>query len=195
MPSIKWDEAMEDRVVVFLMKQGVISDQVIKTDEMKIAASDVASENNLLQSFIDETYTKCDVINKIENRCDYKEFRYLYADYLRGRNKKPDTNSDTKLSKKISKLNLEVKKSNNIKYILGLRILGDNDEVNNEPYDGTTKMNDTVCPDDMNELITVIGDYIQDKKIKEKNEEYLPIMEAMYKAIKYLHTSTLKNNK
>jgi len=119
----------------------------------------------------------------------------------------------------------------------------------------TTKMNDTVCPDDMDELITVIGDYIQDKKIKEnvnmnvenmsvaylklrpqakgreiekfkesgivtglgrgnefknqilyietqranlqkeKNEEYLPIMEAMYKAIKYLHTSTLKNNK
>lgn len=118
----------------------------------------------------------------------------------------------------------------------------------------TTKMNDTVCPDDMDELITMIGNYIQDKKIKEnvnmnvenmsiaylklrpqakgreienfkesgivsglgqgnqfknqilhietqranlqkeKNEEYLPIMEAMYKAIKYLHTSTLKNN-
>lgn len=111
----------------------------------------------------------------------------------------------------------------------------------------TTKMNDTVCPDDMDELITMIGNDIQDKKIKEnvnmnienmsvaylklrpqakgreiekfkvsgivtglgggnefknqilhietqranlqkeKNEEYLPIMEAMYKAIKYLH--------
>ena len=115
----------------------------------------------------------------------------------------------------------------------------------------TTKMNDTVCPDDMDELITIIGNDIQDKKIKEnidmseknqkkhyihhymsrngykegtkeynhhlqyinkqnilpkneieriemmetrranlqkeKNEEYLPIMEAMYKAIKYLH--------
>ena len=112
-------------------------------------------------------------------------------------------------------------------------------------------MNDTVCPDDMDELITMIGNDIQDKKIKEnidmseknqkkhyivhcmsrtgykegtkeynhtlqhinkqktlhkdeirqiemmetrranlqkeKNEEYLPIMEAMYKAIKYLH--------
>jgi hypothetical protein len=114
----------------------------------------------------------------------------------------------------------------------------------------TTQMNDTVCPDDMDELITMIGNDIQDKKIKEninmnienkihtliilkakknhwnedevermsrhyrkrgignnwediqqveqaeiaraklqkeKNEEYLPIMEAMYKAIKYLH--------
>ena len=110
----------------------------------------------------------------------------------------------------------------------------------------TTKMNDTVCPDDMDELITMIGNNIQDQKIKEnvnmnienmsvaylklrpqakgreiekfkesgivtvglgnefknqilhietqraqlqkeKNEEYLPIMEAMYKAIKYLH--------
>ena len=115
----------------------------------------------------------------------------------------------------------------------------------------TTKMNNTVCPDDMDELITMIGNDIQDKKIKEnidmseknqkkhyivlymsrtrskegtkeynqnlqyinkqktlhkdeytqiemmetrranlqkeKNEEYLPIMEAMYKAIKYLH--------
>ena len=109
----------------------------------------------------------------------------------------------------------------------------------------TTKMNDTVCPDDMDELINMIGNNIQDKKIKEnvnmnienmsvaylklrpqakgpeienfkqsgivcgvggdfknqilhietkrarlqkeKNEEYLPIMEAMYKAIKYLH--------
>ena len=111
----------------------------------------------------------------------------------------------------------------------------------------TTKMNDTVCPDDMDELITMIGNDIQDKKIKEnvnmnienmsvaylklrpqakgreieqfkesgivtglgggnefknrilhietqranlqkeKNEEYLPIMEAMYKVIKYLH--------
>ena len=27
---------------------------------------------------------------------------------------------------------------------------------------------------------------------KEKNEEYLPIMEAMYKAIKYLHITTKK---
>ena len=109
----------------------------------------------------------------------------------------------------------------------------------------TTKMNDTVCTDDMDELITMIGNNIQDKKIKEnvnmnienmsvaylklrpqakereienfkqrgtvtglgvefeyqirrieteraqlqkeKNEEDLPIMEAMYKAIKYLH--------
>ena len=111
----------------------------------------------------------------------------------------------------------------------------------------TTKMNDTVCPDDMDELITIIGNDIQDKKIKEninmnienmsvaylqlrpqakgpeiekfkqtgivsglgrgdefknqilhietqraqlqkeKNEEYLPIMEAMYKAIKILN--------
>lgn len=116
----------------------------------------------------------------------------------------------------------------------------------------TTKMNDTVCPDDMDELITMIGNDIQDKKIKEnidmseknqkkhyidnymsrngykegtkeynhnlqylnnkktllhkdeirqieimetrranlqkeKNEEYLPIMEAMYKAIKILN--------
>ena len=129
----------------------------------------------------------------------------------------------------------------------------------------TTKMNDTVYPHDMDELITMIGNYIQDKKIKEnanisednlkehyinlhmeeymartlvngvklskgtpkynkqlsyitdtvtswafvdikrqmrewecmeikranlqkeKNEEDLPIMEAMYKAIKYLH--------
>ena len=31
----------------------------------------------------------------------------------------------------------------------------------------TTKMNNTMCPDDMDELITMIGDYIQDKKIKE----------------------------
>ena len=110
----------------------------------------------------------------------------------------------------------------------------------------TTKMNDTACPDDIEELITMIGNDIQDKKRKEhinmnmenmyvaylqlnpqatkldierfkqsggiitgmeprfndevlrietqranlqkeKNEEYLPIMEAMYKAIKYLH--------
>jgi len=115
----------------------------------------------------------------------------------------------------------------------------------------TTKMNDTVYPHDMDELITMIGNYIQDKKIKEnidmseknqkkhyivdymsrnryvkgtkeynhqlqhinnhttfskseinqieiketrraqlqkeKNEEDLPIMEAMYKAIKYLY--------
>ena len=123
-----------------------------------------------------------------------------------------------------------------------------------------------MCPDDMDELITMIGDYIQYKKIKEnvnmsegnirkicfnnqlnklmrtnlncmkqihptrpsayeelkknyeenytihkseipeiekieiqranlqkeKNEEYLPIMEAMYKAIKYLHITTKK---
>ena len=130
----------------------------------------------------------------------------------------------------------------------------------------TTKMNNTMCPDDMDELITMIGDYIQDKKIKEnvnmseenirkicfnnqlnklmrtnpncmkqihprrpsayeelkknyeenytihkseipeiekieiqranlqkeKNEEYLHIMEAMYKAIKYLHITTKK---
>jgi len=116
----------------------------------------------------------------------------------------------------------------------------------------TTKMNDTVCPDDMDELITVIGHYIQDKKIKEnvnmnvenmsvaylklrpqakgreiekfkesgivtglgnefknqilrietqranlqkeKNEEYLPIMEAMYKAIKILNNKYYKNS-
>ncbi len=116
----------------------------------------------------------------------------------------------------------------------------------------TTQMNDTVCPDDMDELITMIGNDIQDKKIKEninmsienmkkhyinhqlktngciegtkeyerllsyytnrdyschnrdkhmienietqranlqkeKNEDYLPIMEAMYKAIKFLN--------
>lgn len=118
----------------------------------------------------------------------------------------------------------------------------------------TTKMNDTVCPDDMDELITMIGNDIQDKKIKEnidmnienmsvaylklrpqakgreiekfkesgivtglgrgnefknqilhietqraqlqkeKNEEYLPIMEAMYKAIKILNNKYYKNS-
>ena len=160
MPNIKWGQAIKDRVVVipmnnrfevdadfesnmikqlsnlftYIMKQGVISDKVVKTDEMILATEDVASENDVLPTFIDEFYTKCDVINKYENRCEYKEFRCLYSDYLRGRSRKPDTSSDNKFSRKLNNLNLEIKKSNNVKYILGLRFPNGDEDTENRVY-------------------------------------------------------------
>jgi len=81
-----------------------------------------------LRAFIQNTYIVCDAINCKDNRCKYTEFRKLYTEYLHGININEPFQTDTRFSRKLTKNSkIKIQKSNNIKYILGLRKSCDDD--------------------------------------------------------------------